>query len=481
MQIVRDLGGYTLGRSDLVRRAMSKKKQAVMEKERANFVYGNEQEGVPGCAAGGISEQVASQIYDDMMDFAKYAFNKSHAACYAVVSYQTAYLKYYYPVEFMAALMTSVIDNPGKVAEYIMVCRNMGIAILPPDINQGESGFSVDGKSIRYALTAIKSVGRPVIDTVVKERNERGPYTNLKDFITRVADKEVNRKAIENFIKAGAFDSLPGTRKQFMSAYVQIMDHIVHDRKNNMAGQMSLFDIVDESQKEEFEVKLPDVGEYSKEILLAFEKEVLGVYISGHPLEEQEELWRKGITNTTADFMLDEETQETVVRDNQPVVIGGMIAEKKIKYTKNDKIMSFLQVEDLAGSVEVIVFPRDYEKYSAKLMEENKVFIRGRVSLEEEKDGKLICEKITAFDEIPRKLWIKFPDKQSYEEEEKELFSLTADSDGNDSVIIFIADQKAMKKLPPNRNVNADEALVTKLGERFGKENIKVVWDVKKD
>ncbi len=481
MQIVRDLGGYTLGRSDLVRRAMSKKKQAVMEKERANFVYGNEQEGVPGCAANGISEQVASQIYDDMMDFAKYAFNKSHAACYAVVSYQTAYLKYYYPVEFMAALMTSVIDNSGKVAEYIMVCRNMGISILPPDINQGESGFSVDGKSIRYALTAIKSVGRPVIDAVVKERNERGPYTNLKDFITRVADKEVNRKAIENFIKAGAFDSLPGTRKQFMSAYVQIMDHIVHDRKNNMAGQMSLFDIVDESQKEEFEVKLPEVGEYSKEMLLAFEKEVLGVYISGHPLEEQEELWRKGITNTTADFMLDEETQETVVRDNQPVVIGGMIAEKKIKYTKNDKIMSFLQVEDLAGSVEVIVFPRDYEKYSAKLMEENKVFIRGRVSLEEEKDGKLICEKITAFDEIPRKLWIKFPDKQSYEQEEKELFSLTADSDGNDSVIIFLADQKAMKKLPPNRNVNADEALVTKLGERFGKENIKVVWDVKKD
>lgn len=481
MQIVRDLGGYTLGRSDLVRRAMSKKKKAVMEKERANFVYGNEQEGVPGCAANGISEQVASQIYDDMMDFAKYAFNKSHAACYAVVSYQTAYLKYYYPVEFMAALMTSVIDNSGKVAEYIMVCRNMGISILPPDINQGESGFSVDGKSIRYALTAIKSVGRPVIDAVVKERNERGPYTNLKDFITRVADKEVNRKAIENFIKAGAFDSLPGTRRQFMSAYVQIMDHIVHDRKNNMAGQMSLFDIVDESQKEEFEVKLPDVGEYSKEMLLAFEKEVLGVYISGHPLEEQEELWRKGITNTTADFMLDEETQETVVRDNQPVVIGGMIAEKKIKYTKNDKIMSFLQVEDLAGSVEVIVFPRDYEKYSAKLMEENKVFIRGRVSLEEEKDGKLICEKITAFDEIPRKLWIKFPDKQSYEQEEKELFSLTADSDGNDSVIIFLADQKAMKKLPPNRNVNADEALVTKLGERFGKENIKVVWDVKKD
>ncbi|MDO4302915.1 MAG: DNA polymerase III subunit alpha [Bacillota bacterium] len=481
MQIVRDLGGYTLGRSDLVRRAMSKKKQSVMEKERANFIYGNEEEGVPGCVANGISEQVASQIYDDMMDFAKYAFNKSHAACYAVVSYQTAYLKYYYPVEFMAALMTSVIDNSGKVAEYIMVCRSMGISILPPDINQGESGFSVDGRSIRYALTAIKSVGRPVIDAVVKERKERGPYTNLKDFITRMADKDVNRKAIENFIKAGAFDSLPGTRKQFMSAYVQIMDHIVHDRKNNMAGQMSLFDIVDESQKEEFEVKLPDVGEYPKEMLLAFEKEVLGIYISGHPLEEQEELWKKGITNTTADFMIDEETGATVVKDNATAIIGGMIADKKIKYTKNDKVMAFLQVEDLVGSVEVIVFPRDYEKYSTKLMEDNKIFVRGRVSLEEDKDGKLICERITAFDEIPRKLWIKFPSRESYEKEEKEMYSLLADSDGSDSVIIYIEEIRAMKKLPPNKNVNADKELYEKLSNRFGKDNIKIVWDVKND
>ena len=322
MQIVRDLGGYTLGRSDLVRRAMSKKKQAVMEKERANFVYGNPEEGVPGCVANGIPENVASKIYDEMMDFAKYAFNKSHAACYAVVSYQTAYLKYYYPVEFMAALMTSVIDNPGKVAEYIMVCRSMGITILPPDINQGESGFSVNGNSIRYALTAIKSVGRPVIDAVVNERKERGAYTNLQDFITRMADKDINKKAIENFIKAGALDSLGGTRKQFMSAYVQIMDHIVHDRKNNMAGQISLFDIVDESEKSSYDVRLPDVGEYSKDMILAFEKEVLGIYVSGHPLEEFEDLWRRGITNTTADFVLEEESGETRVRDNASCTIG---------------------------------------------------------------------------------------------------------------------------------------------------------------
>ena len=481
MQIVRDLGGYTLGRSDLVRRAMSKKKQAVMEKERANFIYGNKEEGVPGCVANGIPEEVASQIYDDMMDFAKYAFNKSHAACYAVVSYQTAYLKYYYPLEFMAALMTSVIDNSGKVAEYIMVCRSMGIDILPPDINQGESGFSVDGKAIRYALTAIKSVGRPVIDAVVQERKARGPYTNLKDFITRMADKDVNKKAVENFIKAGAFDSLPGTRKQFMSAYVQIMEHIVKDKKNNMAGQLSLFDIADESQKEDFDVKLPDVGEYSKEMLLAFEKEVLGVYISGHPLEEQEELWRKGITNTTADFVINEEIGEPAVRDNMPAIIGGIIVDKKIKYTKNDKIMAFLQIEDLVGSVEVIVFPRDYEKNSDKLLEDNKVFVRGRVSLEEERDGKLICEKITAFDEIPKKLWIKFPSKEAYESKSKELLDLLADSDGKDSVIIYIEEIKAMKKLPPNWNVNADEQLAKVLSEKFGKENVKIVWDVKKD
>ncbi len=481
MQIVRDLGGYTLGRSDLVRRAMSKKKQSVMEKERANFVYGNEEEGVPGCAAAGISEAVASQIYDDMMDFAKYAFNKSHAACYAVVAYQTAYLKYYYPVEFMAALMTSVIDNSSKVAEYIMTCRNMGIKILPPDINQGESGFSVKDNAIIYSLTAIKSVGRPVIEAVVSERNERGEFTNLKDFITRVADKDVNKKAIENFIKAGAFDSLPGTRKQFMSAYIQIMDHIVHDKKNNMAGQMSLFDIVSEDQKEEYDVKLPDVGEYSKEMMLAFEKEVLGVYISGHPMEEWEDLWKKGITNTTVDFALDEETGETVVKDNATAVIGGLIADKKIKYTKNDKIMAFLQVEDLLGTVEVIVFPRDYEKNSAKLVEDNKVFVRGRVSLEEDRDGKLICEKITAFDEIPKKLWVKFSNMEDYEQNVEELLGTLAGSDGTDSVIIYIEAEKVMKKLPPNRSVNADESLQKILCDKYGEENIKIVWDVKKD
>ncbi len=399
MQIVRDLGGYTLGRSDLVRRAMSKKKQSVMEKERANFIYGNAEEGVPGCVSRGIGEQVASGIFDDMTDFAKYAFNKSHAACYAVVAYQTAWLKYYYPVEFMAALMTSVIDSAKKVSEYILTCRNMGIELLPPDINQGQSGFSVDGESIRYALTAIKGVGQSAIDDIVTERKARGPFQNLKEFLERTSDKDVNRRAVENFIKAGALDSLGGTRKQFMSVYVQIMERITKDRKSNLAGQITLFDIADESQKEEFDIRMPDVGEYPKEMVLAFEKEVLGIYLSGHPLESDQELWQKHITNTTGDFALDEETGSARVEDQARVVVGGMIADRNIKYTKNDKVMAFLNLEDLVGNMEIVVFPRDYERYGSMLVEEARVFIKGRASMEEEKDGKLICEQVVSFQE----------------------------------------------------------------------------------
>lgn len=474
MQIVRDLGGYTLGRSDLVRRAMSKKKQSVMEKERSNFIYGNEEEGVPGCVANGIDEKTASKIYGDMMDFAKYAFNKSHAACYAVVSYQTAYLKYYYPVEFMAALLTSVIDFSSKVSEYIMTCRSMGIAILPPDINAGEAGFSVSGGSIRYALTAIKGVGRPVIDAVVREREERGPYTNLNDFIVRMADKDMNKRTVENFIKSGALDDLDGTRKQFMNVYVQVMDRLHQDKKNNMAGQISLFDIVSEEEKEDYEIKMPDVGEYSKEMRLAFEKEVLGIYVSGHPMEEYEEVWKKNTTNTTADFLLDEESGETEAKDGESVTIGGIIADKKIKYTKNDKVMAFLQVEDLVGTVEVIVFPKDYEKNMDKLTEDNKVFIKGRVSVEEDKDGKLICERITGFDEITKKLWIKFSTKEAYDHAEQELLELLAASDGRDAVSIYVENPKAVKNLPPNRSVNVDRTLVEKLEILYGKNNIKV-------
>lgn len=476
MQIVRDLAGYTLGRSDLLRRAMSKKKAAVMEKERNTFVYGDEETGVPGCIKNGIDEQTANKIYDEMIDFAKYAFNKSHAAAYAVVSYQTAWLKYYYPVEYMAALMTSVIDNPTKVAEYIYVCRQMGIRILPPDINKGEADFSVDGGDIRYGLAAIKSIGRPVIRAIVNDRKELGEFRNLEDFITRISSRELmNKRLVENLIKAGALDVLGGTRKQFMSIYIQIVDHMQQEKKNSMVGQMSLFDVVSEEQKEEFQIRMPDVGEYTKENLLGFEKEVLGVYVSGHPLEPYEEEWRKVISATTADFQVDPEVGYTKVRDGAREIIGGIIAEKTVKHTKTNQMMAFLTVEDLFGTVEVVVFPRDYEKYRQYLEEDNKIFVKGRVSEEDDKASKLICEKILPFGQKKKELWIQFPDKETYLEEEAITYGYLADSEGNDEVMIYCEKEKIVKKLPANKNISINPQILSRLMNHFGENRVKVV------
>ncbi|MEQ2783172.1 DNA polymerase III subunit alpha [Blautia hansenii] len=475
MQIVRSLGGYTLGRSDLVRRAMSKKKAAVMEKERQNFVYGNEEEGVPGCVNRGISEEIANKIYEQMMDFAKYAFNKSHAAAYAVVAYQTAYLKCHFPVEFMAALMTSVIDNPPKVADYILSCRRMGIAILPPDINKGDSTFSVDGGGIRYGLSAIKSIGKPVIEAIVAERNQRGDFTSLRDFIERMTGKDVNKKAIENFIKAGAFDELPGNRRQKMMVYAQILDAIVQEKKNMMAGQMSLFDFVSEEEKTAYEIHMPDVEEYPKEAKLAFEKEVLGIYISGHPLEEYETCWRKNISAVTTDFMPDEESGQPKVRDGQQVIVGGMITEKTIKYTKTNKVMAFLTLEDLLGTVEIVVFPRDYEK-NVRLMEiDEKVFIKGRVSVEEERASKVICESMYSFEDAPRELWLQFETKESFLSREQELYEDLKEADGKDGVVIYIKSPKAIKRLGASKSIRISQDLLVRLYEKYGKDNVKVV------
>ena len=475
MQIVRDLAGYTLGRSDLLRRAMSKKKGDVMQKERQNFVYGNPEENVPGCIANGIDEKTANQIYDEMIDFAKYAFNKSHAAAYAVVAYQTAWLKYYYPVEFMAALMTSVIDNSGKVSEYIYTCRQMGIEILPPDINKGVGNFSVDNGRIRYGLAAIKSIGRPVIEAIIKEREAAGEFKTLKDFIERLSGKEVNKRTIESFIKSGAFDSLGGTRKQFMVIYLQVMDQVNRERKYSMTGQMSLFDMVSDDQKAEFDIPLPNVGEYEKETKLAFEKEVLGIYLSGHPLEEYEDKWKKNITRTTLEFQLDEETGRAKVHDGAKETVGGMITAKTIKYTKNNKVMAFLTLEDLAGSVEVIVFPKDYEKNQQYLEEESKVFIRGRVSEEDEADSKLICEMVIPFEQTRKELWLQYPDKAAYQAGEQELFAMLADAEGDDTVIIYCRKEKAVKKLPPGRNVKADKVLLSRLTNYLGEACVKLI------
>ncbi|SHK20859.1 DNA polymerase III subunit alpha [Hespellia stercorisuis] len=521
MQIVQELAGYTLGRADMVRRAMSKKKGDVMKMERQNFVYGNDESGVPGCVKNGIDEKVANKIYDDMIDFAKYAFNKSHAAAYAVVSYQTAYLKYYYPVEFMAALMTSVIDNPPKVAEYIYACRQMGIKILPPDVNKGEARFSVDYEEldaavaghgaaageeiqagetfdhemqsgaadhekpaaekkmlagIRYGLAAIKNVGRPVIQAIVEDREEYGLFKNLEDFISRLSVKDaLNKRCIENFIKAGALDSLQGTRKQFMSIYLQIVDHVNQEKKYAMTGQMTLFDMVDDDQKKDFEIQMPDVGEYSKETMLSFEKEVLGIYVSGHPLEAYEEQWKRTISAKTLDFQLDDETGVTKVRDGAKEIVGGMIVDKTIKYTKTNQTMAFITIEDLVGTVEVVVFPRDYEKNKSFIEADSKVFVQGRVSEEDDKPSKLICEKIVPFGQTKKELWIQFPDKDRFLKEEQILYGYLADSDGNDEVVIYCQAEKAIKRLPRSRNIQIEPGVLGRLMNLYGEKRVKVV------
>ena len=480
MQIVRNLAGYTLGRSDLVRRAMSKKKAAVMEKERQNFVYGNEEEGVPGCIANGISEQTANKIYDDMIDFAKYAFNKSHAAAYAVVSYQTAFLKYYYPVEFMAALMTSVIEMPTKVAEYIQVCRQMNIKILPPDVNRGAYGFSVDNGAIRYGLSAIKSVGRPVINALVEEREANGEYRSLKDFIERLTGT-VNKRAIENFIKAGALDCLEGNRRQKMLVYGQIVDSIAQEKKNSFAGQMSLFDLVSDEEKKEYEIRMPDVEEYDKEMILAFEKDVLGIYLSGHPLERYRNIMEKMISAKTTDFQPDEESGIPKVYDGQKVIIGGMITEKTIKYTRNNKVMAFLTVEDLLGTVEIVVFPRDYEKWQAMLNEDARVFVQGRVNAEDDKPSKLILEKVRAFEDMPQELWIQFKDKAEYAEKEQELLETLKGYSGVSAVVIYLKDVNAMKRLPAGYHARISDSLTGELRKKYGESNVKVVERVLKN
>ena len=477
MQIVRDLAGYTLGRSDLVRRAMSKKKAAVMAKERQNFVYGNAEEGVKGCIANGIDEKTANQIYDDMTDFAKYAFNKSHAAAYAVVAYQTAFLKFYYPKEFMAALMTSVMDNTTKVSEYILACRNMGIPILPPDINEGYSGFSVSGNGIRYGLSAIKSVGRAVVDVIIAERENGGLFKSLDDFVSRMSNKEVNKRTLESFIKSGALDTLPGTRKQKLIVSGDLLESKAREKKTVMEGQLSFFDLAPEEEKDNFQITFPNVGEYDKQTLLAFEKETIGIYVSGHPMEEYRELWEKNVTAKTSDFVVDEDGK-TVVEDNSNVVIGGMITSKKVKTTKTNQLMAFITIEDLVGTVEVLVFPKIYEKNRPAFTEENKVFVRGRASIGDDPVGKLICEEVIPFTDIPNELWLQFENQTFYESHIDDVMAALRDSDGKDRVIMYLKEERKMRRLSENWAVLAGPDLLGRLYRILGEKNVKVVQKV---
>lgn len=475
MQIVQQLAGYTMGQADNIRRAMSKKKQSVIDAERQSFVYGDSERGIRGCVANGIDEKAANSIYDSMVDFAKYAFNKSHAAAYAVISVQTAWLKFYYPVEFMAALMTSVIDNSAKAAEYLLHCKELGISVLPPDINVGQGEFTAEGNAVRYGLYAIKSLGRPVIDSIIGERKKGGSYRTLQDFIERTVQRDINKRAIENLIKAGACDGLDGNRHQMSIVYTSIVDDVVRRKKTGLEGQMSLFDFVGEEDKKDYEVHYPNVEEFPKEVLLGFEKEVLGIYLSGHPLEDYLGKMKKNVTANAADFVREEESGTIRVTDNMHVVVGGMIAAKTVKYTRNNQAMAFLTVEDLTGSVEIIVFPKDYERYNRFLNDEEKIFVVGHATVEEEQDGKVICERIVPFDDTRKELWLQFPTKSDFSEKEQQVYDILRDSDGNDEVVIYISDVKAFKRLPRNRAVGTNSVLLARLTEFLGEKNVKVV------
>lgn len=471
MQIVRDLAGYSWGRSDLVRRAMSKKKAYVMEQERKNFIYGNKDEGVKGCVNNGIDEKVAGKIYDDMIDFAKYAFNKSHAACYAVVSFQTAYLKTYYPVEFMAALMTSVIDNTSKVAGYIYACKQMNIGILPPDVNESQMEFTVENGKIRFAMAAIKSLGRPTIQAILKERGENGSFISMQDFVTRMSHA-LNKRAIENFVKAGAFDTFGHTRKSMMIVSESMLDSAIKHNKDSMTGQMSLFDFAAEEDKKAFEIRIPDVAEYTKEELLGYEKEILGVYVSGHPLDEYTGMVNKYITNVSSDFEVDDELGETKARDGAIATIGGLITEKTIKTTKKGQLMAFLTVEDVVGTVEVVVFPNSFTANRVVIDHAEKVFVTGKVQANVDENAKLICDKVVDFASIPRKLWIRFASLSDYEDKKDELYGILYNSDGKDTVVIYCTKENKRLTLPASRTIRVDSELIQKLQAMYGEKNV---------
>ena len=470
MQIVRDLAGYSLGRSDLVRRAMSKKKTSVMEKERQNFIYGNPEENVPGCISNGIDEKTANKIYDDMIDFAKYAFNKSHAACYAVVAYQTAYLKTYYPVEFMAALMTSVVDNTDKVAGYIYACCQMNIQMLPPDVNTSDMEFSVEDNAIRFGLSAVKSLGRPTIKAIIDERN-KSRFTSMQDFISRLYT-DLNKRTLENLIKSGAFDTFGNNRRQMMSVYARMLDNEAKQGKDAISGQMSLFDLVDESEKSQFEIKMPDVSEYTKEDILAFEKEVLGVYVSGHPLDEYAAMWKKHISAMSTDFELDDETGEPKVKVDSKATIGGMIMAKSVKPTKTGQLMAYLTIEDLVGTVEVIVFPRTFSTYRNIIEGTDKLFITGRVNANADENAKLICESVVPFEDVPRKLWIRFASEEEYLKKAADLAEELKYSDGKDAIIIYCTKENKRIALPQSRNIRITPDILASLRAQYGIKNV---------
>ncbi len=483
MQICRELAGFSYGQADLVRRAMSKKKHDVMEKERQHFVHGNTEPGheCAGCVANGISETVANAIFDDMSSFASYAFNKAHAAAYAVVAYQTAYLKRHYPREFMAALLTSVLDNTGKVIEYTAECQRMGIRVLPPDINASDAGFTVEGKDIRFGLLALKNVGRNLIATVVRERSGT-PYRSLYDFCKRLHGTEINRRAVESMIKSGAFDNLEAKRRSMMDGVEGILKSVESEARRNLDGQIDLFGALDGEQESGRNVyKLPDSGEeYPYDILLQMEKEVSGLYLSGHPLDHYRPVIEKVSTCRISELV----GENAHAYDEQNVTLVCTVVRTKTINTKAGGMMAFITVEDLSGSMEVLAFPKVLLAASEAVHDNAVVVIKGRVSYKEDEPSKLIADSIvdveryepdkikTDIKSTKNGLWLKLSSMRSESfEETKNLLQIF---EGNFPVYMYFEDTKQRMLAPKSLWCTQSDLLVSELERVLGAGNVKV-------
>jgi len=524
MQIVRELGGYSMGRSDLVRRAMSKKKAEIMQQERQNFIYGiTDDEGnvvVSGAIRNGVDEKTANVIFDEMMDFASYAFNKSHAAAYAVVAYQTAWLKYYYPTEFMTALLNSFLGNSDKISHYVNECKTMNIDILPPDINESDVKFAVVNGKIRFGMAAVKNVGVGAVNEIILERKSGGDFKNFRDFCERMDGKDVNKRCIESLIKCGAFDSFGIYRSRLMAVYEGLIDSIQQNKKRNLEGQLTIFGFSkEEDEAEAVDAEYPDIDEYSSKMLLSMEKEMLGLYITGHPLREYEEQINRSVTVFSSDLNLnvdgsEEEMGINGVRglaDGQIVVVGGIITGKKTKMTKSNNLMAFVTLEDLHGSMELIVFPKILTRYSELIVEDNIVLVKGRLSMKEEEVPKVICEEISTLkkpdnnfysngnnnsddkydnsiyngkngntgsmkqiNDKVRKLYIKINHVDNTDFMNS-LLSLLMFFSGETPVYLYDESRRAIKEMERKYWVDINECLLNELESRVGKDGVKVV------
>jgi len=486
MEIVRKLAGYSMGRSDLVRRAMSKKKHKVMEEERYNFIHGivraDETIEVEGCLRNGITEKAANRIFDQMMDFASYAFNKSHAAAYAVVGYQTAYLMCYYPTEFIAAMLNSVKGASEKIAFYTRYAVQIGIGVLPPSINESFAGFTVKGDTIRFGLTALKNVGVNVIDSIVKNREEKGDFTGFMDFCNKIDTSCVSKRAVESLIKAGAFDDFKIHRSQLLAIYEKVLDGVNNDRKRNISGQINLFLDFDNDYNN-FEIEYPNIKEFKKKHLLAMEKEMTGIYLSGHPLDEYEETLKIQTDTKISDIVVDESLEEGnellnesfKLQDGDKVIIGGIISTVSKKVTKNNDMMAFINLEDLYASVEVIVFPKTFEKYKSLIEEDEIVIIKGRVSIREEEQPKILCEDIQPLLKInSEKIYILIENEALMKDTLKKLKQNLSIYRGYTPVFLCTKQPRKMYSVDKALWLNEESDTMEILRNMFGENNVKI-------